>query len=73
MAKLRRLTVIATIVLVLAIGMAIGIGGSAAYADPGGEPNDNAIVGAEHASDQSAHPDDDPPTCDPEIPPGCGF
>ena len=66
MAKLRRLTVIAAIVLVLVIGIAIGIGGGAAYADEGGVPNESAVVGAEHASDQSAHPDGG---C---VPPDCG-
>jgi len=71
MAKLRMLTVIAVIALVLTIGMAIAMGGGAAYADEGGLPNANATVGAEHASDQSAHPDDggdpcDPPPCEPQ-------
>jgi len=73
MTRLRRLTVIAVIALALAIGMAIGFGGGAAYADEGGVPNDNAIVGAEHANENAAHPDDggDPPGCDPNVPPGC--
>jgi len=68
MAKLRRLMVIAAIILVLAVGMAIGIGGGAAYADEGGVPNVNAAVGAEHANENSTHPDDDPNPC---VPPGC--
>jgi len=59
MTRLRMLTVIAAIALALTIGMAIGMGGSAAYADEGGVPNDNATVGAEHANDNAAHPDDD--------------
>jgi len=55
MAKLRRLMVIAVVVLALTIGMAIGIGGSAAYADPGGLPNGNSIIGGLHANDHAAH------------------